>query len=319
MSNRPIQNSGLERTERLLDLVPFLATHQGISIEDLATEFSISTAQLTEDLTTLWMCGLPGYTALELMDISFDTGYVSISNAETLARPRVLNRDEVLALILGLESILEDADATQVALINTIRLLVAKLIAFLDTHVEQKVQVGTSALSFERGIIEQAIASRGAVEISYHSVSRDEISTRVIMPLEFTSSNEYEYVLAFCQLTRGYRTFRLDRIVSALSVKDASSFPSDSLFASQGEKFPITVMIGSRLRDAAERFNLDFATLAFNSENLVQVESFTADWAIREIMSFGGDIRLYSPADLRKSLRQRSLQALNAYEPQVEH
>ena len=107
--SRSTQNSGLERTERLLDLVPYLATHQGIPLEELAREFSISPSQLTEDLTTLWMCGLPGYTALELMDLSFDNGFVSISNAETLANPRVLNRDEVLALILGLESLQVDA------------------------------------------------------------------------------------------------------------------------------------------------------------------------------------------------------------------
>ena len=129
------QNSGLQHTERLLDLVPYLATHQGIPIEELAHEFSISTAQLTEDLTTLWMCGLPGYTALELMDLSFDTGFVSISNAETLARPRILNRDEVLALILGLEALQEDAGTTHTELAQTIAHLVSKLIGFLEAKV----------------------------------------------------------------------------------------------------------------------------------------------------------------------------------------
>ena len=78
----------LERTARLLDLVPYINTHQGIALKDLAAVFEVSHAQMVNDLTTLWMCGLPGYTPLELMDLDFESGYVNISNAPTLAKPR---------------------------------------------------------------------------------------------------------------------------------------------------------------------------------------------------------------------------------------
>ena len=50
----------LARTARLLDLVPYLNTHQGIALKDLAQHFDVSTSQMSADLTTLWMCGLPG-------------------------------------------------------------------------------------------------------------------------------------------------------------------------------------------------------------------------------------------------------------------
>ncbi len=306
--------SGLERTERLLDLVPYLATHQGIPIEELAREFGITTAQLTEDLYTLWMCGLPGYTALELMDLSFDTGYVSISNAETLARPRTLNRDEVLALILGLEALQGDADPNHIKLGETISQLVSKLIGFLDTSVQQRVQAGTGALSNQRGVIESAIPSRGSVEISYHSISRDEVSKRVIHPLEFSTLNEVDYVLAYCELTTSYRTFRLDRIVDAKPNGEHGGTSPKMNSSQSGEKFPITLNVGSRLRDVVERFNLDVASQPLASRKNLNVESFTTDWAIREIMSFGGEVSLETPQDLRNSLRDRALRALSAYE-----
>lgn len=310
-------NAGLDRTERLLDLVPFLATHQGIPIEELAREFAISTDQLTEDLYTLWMCGLPGYTALELMDLSFDTGYVSISNAETLARPRVLNRDEVLALILGLEALQEDTDPAHAQLTETIALLVSKLIGFLDVSVQRRVQAGTPALSVERGIIERAISSRGAVEISYHSISRDEISKRVIHPLEFSTSKENDYVLAFCELTSSYRTFKLGRIVEAVRVEDPREISPATTTSDEGEKFQMTVTIGSRLRDVVERFNLEIAPYNSDSPKQLRVESFSADWAIREIMSFGGEVGLESPRELRNSLQDRARRALTAYQGEV--
>lgn len=311
------RNAGLDRTERLLDLVPFLATHQGISIEELAREFAISTDQLIEDLYTLWMCGLPGYTALELMDLSFDTGYVSITNAETLARPRILNRDEVLALILGLEALQEDASPRNAQLTQTIALLVSKLIGFLDASVQHRVQTGTPALSVERGVIESAISSRGAVEISYHSISRDEISKRVIHPLEFSTSKENDYVLAYCELTSSYRTFKLGRIIEAVPVEVSREISPATASSDGREKFQITLRISSRLRDVVERFNLEIDSPGSDLPKQLTVETFSADWAIREIMSFGGEVELESPQELRNSLLARARRALYAYQGQV--
>lgn len=313
MSNS-IQNAGLERIERLLDLVPYVATHQGISLEELASEFSISTSQLTEDLTTLWMCGLPGYTPLELMDLSFDTGFVSISNAETLAKPRILDRDEVLALILGLEALQEDATRSQSEQIETIARLISKLISFIDSNVNRTVQAGTSTLSNERGLLQKAISQRGVVEITYHSISRDEVSTRVIHPLEFTFSNENEYVLAFCDLTQSYRTFRLDRIMEARDTGE-EVLPSPASGSSNAdEKIAMTINVQSRIRDVVERFGLDSAVTAQIFPGEVKIESFSADWALREIMGFGGEVGLVSPQEIRKLLQERALQALKGYQ-----
>jgi proteasome accessory factor C len=102
--NRP---APIIHTERLLALVPYISAHQGIAIADLAKAFDVTTSQMSADLTTLWMCGLPGYTALELMDLSFESGFVTIRNAPTLKSPRTLNVEEVISLLLGLDLIKE--------------------------------------------------------------------------------------------------------------------------------------------------------------------------------------------------------------------
>lgn len=311
--SRSVPNSGLERTERLLDIVPYLATHQGIALDELARDFSVSVAQLTEDLTTLWMCGLPGYTPLELMDISFDTGVVSISNAETLAKPRVLNRDEVLALVLGLETLQEDTNSDHRQLSETISNLVSKLIGLVDAGVQQRVQAGTSALSSQRARLEAAITSRSAVKISYHSISRDEVSHRVIHPLEFSTSKDHEYVFAFCELSKGYRTFRLDRMVDAVAVSDPKPPLPQETSDGGDEKYSITLRINSRLRDVVEGFNLVLSPTDLHTSKAVQVESFSADWAIRQIMSLGGEVALDGPKELRNLLQERAIRALGAY------
>ena len=304
-------NPALERTARLLDLVPYLATHQGISVDELAREFSITPSEILDDLTTLWMCGLPGYTALELMDLSFETGYVTISNAETLARPRTLDRNEVLTLILGLETMLESQSSQETPLALQIGSLIEKLSQFLD--IARLVQAGTPSSSMVRGELEKSISSRIPLEIDYHSLTRDEVSTRIIHPLEFTSLRESEYVFAFCELSNGYRTFKVDRIIETRKIEKVASYPSPENLTVDVPLNKIVISIDSRERDVAERFNLAAESLAIDSHKEVTVESFTPDWAIREIMSFGGEVSLKMPQALRDSLRQRSLRALGGY------
>ena len=93
----------IEQTARLLDLVPFLLAHQGIPVEQLAEHFRVTKEIILDDLNTLWMCGLPGYTPLELIDLEFDSGFVTIRNAQPLAEVRALVGSELVALVLGLD------------------------------------------------------------------------------------------------------------------------------------------------------------------------------------------------------------------------
>lgn len=308
------KNPTLERTARLLDLVPYIATHQGISIEELAREFSISTSEVTEDLTTLWMCGLPGYTALELMDLSFESGHVTISNADTLARPRQLDRNEVLALILGLEVMLESGAAKVNSLTYQVTPLIEKLSKFLD--ITRLIQAGTSLSPGIRADIDHAISTRTPIQIEYHSLTRDEVNSRVIHPLEFTAltdGNPHEYIYAFCEHSQGYRTFRLDRILGTIKVKSPHASQPQEIINSEREKSKIVLTISSRQRDVVERFNLPPEDIRNESSNEATVESFTPDWAVREIMSLAGEVALKSPSDLRELLRQRAQRALRGY------
>ena len=96
-------SEALERTKRSLDLIPYVLEHQGITLDELAHKFNISTETLYEDLNLLFCCGLPGYTPLELIDLSFDDGYVSVLEPQELDVPRKLSKQELLRLHLGLE------------------------------------------------------------------------------------------------------------------------------------------------------------------------------------------------------------------------
>jgi proteasome accessory factor C len=305
-------NPNLERTARLLNLVPYLVAHQGISLDDLSKEFAVSGSQLLEDLNTLWMCGLPGYTPLELIDLSFDSGYVTIWNAETLQQPRSLSRDEALTLVLGLGYLLDEIREGDAKLSAALGGLIEKLADSFDTALAGKVHVGATASAAVRGSIDRAVSDRGKLKISYHSMSRDVVTERIVHPLEFRVEDEVEYIFAYCELSAGYRTFRLDRILSIESVASRSVVHS-SKEQVQVRRICAEITVESRLRDASERFRVPLGEANWEGVQTIMVKGFSSDWIVREIMSFGGEACLQSPASERNLVWQRSAKALQAY------
>jgi proteasome accessory factor C len=297
--------SPLERTSRLLDLVPYINTHQGISLVELAEVFEVSTDQMISDLTTLWMCGLPGYTPLELMDLDFESGYVTIRNAPTLARPRSITHEEGVALVLGLDVLRSGISSERIDLIEAIvslsqriaRLVNLPLALSASSNISQEVTTS----------VKDAIAHRSGLQISYHSLYKDEISSRVILPLEILDSQGYLYLHAYCFTALDFRHFRIDRIQSAHSVEVEK--PSTALPVNP-EKIGFSVKVVRPTRDVAERFeesNLEAGTVFKGS-------SFSQHWIARSILASGGAVELLSPEEIRSELAKRAELILNRYE-----
>ena len=297
--------SPLERTSRLLDLVPYINTHQGISLVELAEVFEVSTDQMISDLTTLWMCGLPGYTPLELMDLDFESGYVTIRNAPTLARPRSITHEEGVALVLGLDVLRSGISSERIDLIEAIASLsqrIARLVNLplaLSASSDISQEVTTS--------VKDAIAHRSGLQISYHSLYKDEISSRVILPLEILDSQGYLYLHAYCFTALDFRHFRIDRVQSAHSVEVEK--PSTALPVNP-EKIGFSVKVVRPTRDVAERFeesNLEAGTVFKGS-------SFSQHWIARSVLASGGAVELLSPEEIRSELAKRAELILNRYE-----
>ncbi len=295
----------LERTSRLLDLVPYINTHQGISLVDLAQVFEVSTEQMISDLTTLWMCGLPGYTPLELMDLDFESGYVTIRNAPTLAKPRSITHEEGVALVLGLEVLRSTISPERQDLIAAIGALSQRIAGLVNLP---------SALSASSGMspevtvsIREAIKHRSGLQISYHSLYRDEISERVVLPLELIESQSYLYLHAYCFTAQDFRHFRVDRIQSAdtAQVEKPSAAP-----AVNAEKIGYQLKVHRPTRDVAERFeepNLEAGTA-------LKASSFSYQWIARSVLASGGAVELTSPTEIRSEIAKRAKTILNRYE-----
>jgi proteasome accessory factor C len=301
------QSTPLEKAARLLDLVPYISTHQGVALSELAAEFSVSESELLSDLNTLWMCGLPGYTPLELIDLEFESGFVSIRNAEILQKVRLLTKDELVILLVGLDLLIKAIDPKRADLLGAISGLQVKIKAIIGDIATIAPIVNSSY----RAIILNAISGRKNLQISYHSLIRDQLTEREITPIQLSVDHGYEVLQAYCNHVGAYRTFRLDSIAD-ISI---SGYQQPlTMKPKQDEAFQMEIKVSKRIRSTLERFRIPVSSDAPDGLGIFTAESFSQDWLIRSAMSTLGTTEVLAPAHSRVDLARKCRRALDLYE-----
>ena len=304
MANSP--TTPLAQTARLLDLVPFLLSHQGISVSDLATHFKVENDVIIDDLNTLWMCGLPGYTPLELIDLAFDSGYVTIRNAAPLAYVRTMSSSEIVSLALGLDLLRESSlnfGDEQIARVD-------RLSNRLRSQIGAHISIATSTQTAHRSIIATSIARRVPVEMTYYSSTTDQQTRRIVTAYDFFQENDVEYFQAYCHTSKGLRTFRVDRIVAASLAQESQEISNDP--KPKSERIRVGATVRSLDRSSAEAFRLDFEDLEVGAS--VALEAFSSDWLVRAIMAGAGSLVVEEPSEIRQLVRGSIDSAIALYE-----
>jgi proteasome accessory factor C len=260
---------------------------------------------MISDLTTLWMCGLPGYTPLELMDLDFESGFVTIRNAPTLAKPRSITHEEGVALVLGLDVLRSTISPEREDLIDAIASLSQRIARLVNLPLALS---ASSVISPEvTTSIREAIAHRSGLKISYHSLYKDEISSRIVLPLELLESQGYLYLHAYCFTALDFRHFRVDRVQSTetAEVEKPSTAP-----AVNPEKIGYELKVHRPTRDVAERFEEPH----LEPGSVFKASSFSHHWITRSTLASGGAVELLSPSEIRSEIARRAETILNRYE-----
>ena len=296
----------LEQTARLLDLVPFLLSHQGISLEELAKHFKVESDVIIDDLNTLWMCGLPGYTPLELIDLAFDSGYVTIRNAAPLAYVRTMSSAEIVSLALGLDLLRENSEKLGEDQSNRIE----RLSALLRKQIGEQITIASSSHTAHRSVVALSISQRVPVQMTYYSSNSDQKSQRLVTAYDFFQENEVDYFQAYCHSSKGMRTFRVDRIVEVSLADVEAEIPSGQV--EKNERIRVGATVRSLDRTSAEAFRLDFAQLQVGAG--VTLEAFSPEWLIRAIMAGAGSLAVDDPAEFRLQIRESVDATIALYE-----
>jgi len=295
------------QVERLLDLVPYLTNNQGVALERIAIDFQTDKSTVIDDLNTLWMCGLPGYTPLELIDLSFETGFVSIRNAEVLSKPRKLSSLELATVIVGL-SILKESISKSSDHYEAVSTLIAHLLA--STNVPAPVSIQSKVDPEIRQVCEGAIKTRQRIQILYHSFAKDIETSREISPTGFQVVDGREYLEAFCFVSNDYRMFRIDRIKSAVLNGPVLENPVHKTDTHVLHNFSLSTH--SDYRNVAETFQVKTDSINLTNTEF-ESSAFDDEWIIRTVCSFNGAVTLTSPKDFRSQIVARAKKAVALY------
>ena len=214
--------SAIERAQRLLDLVPYLKSNPGITVAEVAKEFGLSKSELLKDLNLLFLCGLPGYTHLELLDISFEDEVITVHDAQNLGTPRTLTESESLTLRIALHALLDSLPPHHRDRENIV-LLMKKLSPVLEKSVPRgSIEVSQSHDLSILATIESAIVKNLQLEIVYVKKTDDTRTTREISPVRIEYTNQRPVLVAWCHKSNGLRTFLVSQIESITLTEKAA-------------------------------------------------------------------------------------------------
>jgi proteasome accessory factor C len=315
------------RLSRLLALVPYLLSHQGIPIEEAARDVGITPAQLEKDLELLFVCGLPGHLPDDLIDAEWETGRVYVGNADTIARPLRLSVDEALALLVGLQML---ADLPGLRKDGAVARATAKLRQAAGTADDRtpdaagRVSVDMDATAEEvLTACRTALAQSRRLHLIYYVPGRDETTERDVDPMRLAIVENRPYLEGWCYRAQAVRLFRLDRVVAIEVLDVPAAVPPDAqpldldrgLYRPAPDDVVATIQLRPDARWVAEYYPCEDAHELPDGGLQVRMRTPDPRWLCRLALRLGPAARVVAPAELVTLVRDEAAAALAAYDP----
>lgn len=244
----------MNRFDRVTSLLLLLQTRSIVTAKFLSEHFDVSERTIYRDIRTLENAGVP---------IGAEAGVGYFLEKSYHLPPVSFSINEAASLMLGEKLLVASLDDESLkdfkSALNKVRSVIDHqdkdyLSTFdSDTHAlptgsqfplenvgilkrnserahqsSENTQRNFASQSSDRWLREsrKALLNRHLIEIQYASLSQCSASTRVIEPIGLFYYNWHWHLIAWCQLRRDYRDFRLDRI-SSFIIKD-ECFKRDS-------------------------------------------------------------------------------------------
>ena len=303
-------DNAAQRALRTMDLVPYILENPGISTIDLAAKFSVTQKQIEKDLQLIFLCGLPGYTPYELIDLTFEDGIVSIIEPQVLTKPRNFSSNEMVVIKLGLE-ILREINVNEPNKLDKISTLLQKV--HRETDQDSVLLAKEISSSPYYSVINTAISQRKQLSIEYQSVSKDQLSTRLIVPYNISMLNGNLYLSAYDMDRQSDRVFKLD-LISKCEIGERTEF---DLVKSTSIDQIVELMVDVKLTNFIERNTSIIVDQRLTADGIkVTLKVNNLEWISRAVISYAPNITVISPIALSEMIEQRAKNLLNAYSSQ---
>jgi len=316
----------MNRTDRLVGMVMHLQGRRVVRAEELAAHYGVSLRTVYRDIAALGEAGVPVVGEAGV-------GYSLVKGYHLL--PVMLTAEEAAALFTGGELAKKFTDGSLDAAVDG---ALAKLRAILPAdrkdHLEHLARgtvianfPGASAGATDAGpaclaTVQQAVARRRVLAMTYRGRERAEDTLREVEALGVVFYGGNWYLVAWCRLRKDLRHFRVDRIRDIeLRAETFGTREDFSLgrhieeYARGGETFPAKVWLAREVEERARAES--YATLvpgeARDGGTEFSMLTWSYDWLARWLLSFGDRAEALEPAELRDRMRAQVEAVLRRY------
>ena len=295
------------RALRSMDLIPYVLENPGISIAELSAKFSVTQAQIESDLQLVFMCGLPGYTPYELIDVAFEDGVVSVIDPQVLDKPRKFSSNEIVVIALGLK-ILIDINQTNSTALTKLKQLSEK-IAKLGSNKSILMAGDVSAFPFFE-IISKSISEQRILDLQYHSLIKDQITQRLVLPEKLYFLNGSLYLAALDIDIDSDRVFKVDLIKEC---KVGEQMAAKKVLESSIET-TVILDVQKQNRNFIERNSSIITAIQENGDSTrVHLQVSNLEWIKLTVLSNAPGITVVSPELLATAVKQSARDLLALY------
>ena len=322
----------MDRTERLYKIEQLLNERRAVAMNILEEELSISKSTVKRDLEymrdrlnapIIWHRALRGYV--------FDP---SQAGAERYALPGLWFNDQEIFALLTMYQLLSNLGNG--LLTPHVKPLLARLTMLLDTQedsaeeIRKRIRILHVASRTERPESFEAVASatikRKRLQFLYRARYNDRGNEREVSPQRLVHYRDNWYLDGWCHLSKGLRTFSVDRISEVKILEQKSRDVSEkTLHRELADGYGI--FSGRAHKRAKLRFSPKQARWVA-SENwhpkqsgqfekggyyLLEFPYSNDTELVMDILKYGSGVEVISPTTLRKTVKRKLKEAVSQY------
>lgn len=299
------------KNERLFGIVYTLLSEESVTAKELAARFEVSTRTIYRDIDLLSSFNIPIYAS------KGKNGGISLLDNYKLDKS-LLSKEEQNQILFALQSMkklgvlenddIELADKMQQIFQNKGKDWIR--IDFTDWN-------NSSEQNHLFELVKQAVLEERKLEFDYYN-SYGEKSERKVEPLQICFKHKAWYVQAYDETKEAYRFFKVTRIKN-LKLLD-ETFVRDMPEEKKEQKEYEPEIVHLELEIAKEmayrvydEFDSDEITVTEEGNFIVKTSYPDGEWVYGFILSFGEYIRVISPTEVIKRIKEKLKASMAQY------
>jgi predicted DNA-binding transcriptional regulator YafY len=295
----PTAQTGTQRLQRLLALVPYVVTRNVVGLAETASAFGVSERELVDDLNLLWCVELRAPDPYCPIDLSYEGGEIVISEAESIAQVALPGSDALTRTIAKLEAAAGEAAAVS----NQVQ-----------------VQVDRGRADGVIGQVRDAVSQHRRIHLRYYVPGRDEATERDVDPMRLLVVEGRTYLEGWCRRAEGVRLFRLDRMHGLEMLDVPAEVPPEAepvdvdqgLFRPSDQDVQVVLELHPGAHWVAEYYPCENIERS-GDELRVTLRTPDTRWVRRLALRLGEDARVIAPAELAAEVGADAAAALAQY------